>query len=193
VREPVAPRVEAGVPVRPEAPSARSPQPESGLRLGGPPEGRAHPPSSRELPRRGAEGPDAPARRSFRDQIASLGSGMTAETGKQTVDLNSREPRFLSYLARVKRRIERTWTYPPDALALGLGGDLLLVFTLNPAGTLTDVALLHSSGFPILDEEALRAVKAAAPFDPFPAELGGEPWNISAEFHYMLPRAFRAR
>ncbi|MFB3818799.1 MAG: TonB family protein [Candidatus Methylomirabilales bacterium] len=188
--QPVPPRVEAKLPVVPEkAPAPPAPLPEGGLSLGGPAQGRPDLSARRE-----AERPGLPAlRRSLRDQIASLGTGMTAETGEQTVNLDSQEPRFLSYLARVKRRIQRTWTYPPDALALGLGGELVLVFTLNPAGTLTDLALIRSSGFPVLDEEALRAVKAAAPFDPFPAELGREPWNISAAFHYTLPRASRPR
>jgi protein TonB len=50
---------------------------------------------------------------------------------------------------------------------------------------------VHSSGFPILDQEALRAVKQAAPYDPFPPQMGDEPWNISASFHYYLPYRFR--
>jgi outer membrane biosynthesis protein TonB len=51
--------------------------------------------------------------------------------------------------------------------------------------------LVQRSGFPILDEEALRAVKAAAPFDPFPTQMGESPWNIRAFFHYDNPRPFR--
>jgi len=178
------------------APQAPAPElPEARVYLGGSAEAEPAEVGDGERGRRAGAGelPSAPAARrpSLREQIAGLGTGLRAETGRQTVNLDSREPRFLTYLSRVKRRIERTWTYPHDALALGLGGDLVLVFTLNKSGTLTDLDLLRSSGFPILDEEAVRAVKAAAPFDPFPAELGDEPWNISAAFHYNLPRAFR--
>ena len=161
----------------------------SGLSLGGPP--RATPELSEAT--RGAPSPGA-ARRSLRDQIASLGSGLEGDAGgvaKQTVSLDSRDPLFLSYLARVKRRIERVWVYPEEALNHGVGGDLLLIFTLNKAGSLANIRLVHSSGFPILDEEALRAVKLAAPFDPFPPQMGDEPWNISASFHYNLPVRFR--
>jgi protein TonB len=81
--------------------------------------------------------------------------------------------------------------YPEDAQRVGMGGELALVFTINSAGTLTYIQLIESSGFPILDNEALRAVKAAAPFDPFPPQLGDEPWNISAIFRYQSPRYFR--
>ncbi len=101
------------------------------------------------------------------------------------MDLDSRDPLYVSYLAQVKRRIERVWTYPPEAQAEGIGGELFLTFTLNKSGTLTNVRLLQSSGFPILDEEAIQAIKEAAPYDPFPPQLGGEPWNIRASFSYF--------
>lgn len=135
-----------------------------------------------------------PVRPSLREQIASLGSGLTGDAGgtaKQTINLDSREPQFIPYLARLKRRIEREWVYPEEAQRHSVGGELLLVFTLNKAGTLTQIQLVHTSGYPILDAEALRAVKAAAPFDPFPPQLGEEPWNIAASFRYNLPYRFR--
>jgi protein TonB len=68
---------------------------------------------------------------------------------------------------------------------------LLILFTLNKAGSLTYIRLVQSSGYPILDEEALRAIKLAAPFDPFLPQMGDESLNISATFHYDLPRRFR--
>jgi len=137
--------------------------------------------------------PTSPAPRagpSLRDQIAGLGSGLTADAGgsaRRTVPLDSREPRFLDYLARLKRHIQGEWMYPEEARRVGMGGELVLIFTLNKAGTLTYIRLVESSGFPVLDEEALRAVKAAAPFDPFPPQMGDEPWNISAIFRYYSP------
>jgi protein TonB len=116
-----------------------------------------------------------------------------AERAPRTVDLDSQEPRFVAYLEGVRQRIKSHWGYPDEALALGLGGELLLVFTLNQAGSLTDVHLVHSSGFPILDQQALRAVQLAAPYEPFPPELGEEPWEIAASFHYSFPRRDRRR
>jgi TonB family protein len=185
--DPVFPRTDSTPEPSRSAPIIAEPEP-SGLRLGGPLQARPSPPVTERAP-----SPGGKARPSLREQIASLGSGLTADIGsaKQTVDLNNREVRFVDYLSLVKRRIERIWTYPEEALQHGVGGDLLLVFTLNKAGTLTDVRLIYSSGFPVLDQEAMRAVKLAAPYDPFPSQLGEEPWNISASFHYNLPRRFR--
>ncbi len=178
--EPVPPAAEAHRESR-ERSSERS-----GLRLGGPPAELRLPPT-----------PTSPAPRagpSLREQIAGLGSGLTADTGgaaRRTVPLDSREPRFLDYLARLKRHIQSEWIYPEDAQRLGMAGELALVFTLNKTGTLTYIRLVESSGFPVLDEEALRAVKAAAPFEPFPPQMGDEPWNISAVFRYYSPYSYR--
>jgi len=188
------PRPEPAVPQPqriPEPPRKEAPvtPDQSGLSLGGPP------PSALPLPRvKGSPPPAAPARPSLREQIDSLGSGVLADAGasaKQTVNLDNREDRFVEYLARLKRRIQRGWTYPEEALEHGVGGELLLVFTLNKAGTLTNIRLVQSSGFPVLDEEALRAVKVAAPFDPLPPQMGEDPWNIRAFFHYNHPRHSR--
>jgi|WetSurMetagenome_2_1015567.scaffolds.fasta_scaffold00967_15 TonB family protein len=134
------------------------------------------------------------ARPSFRDQIAGLGSGLTADSGglaRETVPLDSSEPRFSDYLARLKRRIEREWTYPEEARRVGMAGELILVFTLNRSGTLTHIQLVRGSGFPALDNEALRAVKTAAPYDPFPRQMGDEPKNISATFRYQSLNYYR--
>ncbi len=186
--EPAVPRSE----ITPEAPREAPTFPSEsrrGLTLSGP----SHPVPS--LPALKGQPPAVgPMRPSLRDQIASLGSGLTADPGgtaKQTINLDSREPQFSPYLARLKRRIEREWVYPEEAQRHGVGGELLLVFTLNKTGTLTSIQLVQTSGYPVLDAEALRAVKAAAPFDPFPPQLGEEPWNIAASFHYNLPYRFR--
>jgi protein TonB len=140
-----------------------------------------------------ADRPGGGLRQSLRDQIASLGTSLKDDAGgsaKQTVSLDSREPRFLNYLARLKRRVQNEWEYPEAARQNGVTGELLLIFTLNKAGSLTSIRLVESSGFPVLDQEALRAVKAAAPYDPFPPQMGEEPWNIRATFRYYAPHQY---
>ena len=72
-----------------------------------------------------------------------------------------------------------------------MAGELILVFTLNRSGTLTHIQLVRGSGFPALDNEALRAVKTAAPYDPFPRQMGDEPKNISATFRYQSLNYYR--
>lgn len=193
--QPAVPRSERlpEAPRQTPAPTAAAiPAPErEGLRLGGPSQGAP------SLPGRAGSPPSAgagPARPSLRDQIASLGSGLTEQGGgpaKRTIDLDSRERQFVDYLSRLKIRIQREWDYPEEAQRSGISGELLMVFTLNKAGSLTFIRLVRSSGFPILDEEALRAVKISAPFEPFSSQMGDEPLNIQASFYYSLPRFLR--
>jgi TonB family protein len=160
----------------------------SGLRLGGPPE-------SSPLPRSKGTPPSSEVSRpSLRDQIASLGSGLTGDLGgpaKRTISLDNREERFIQYLSMIKRRVERIWVYPEEARDHGVNGEVQLIFTLNSAGSLIYIRLVQGSGYPILDEEALRAIKVAAPYDPFFPQMGDEPMNIRATFHYNLPYRFR--
>ena len=174
-------------PVEPRRESREERPPErSGLSLSGPSrDAFLPPPTSAPAPR---------TRPSLRDQIAGLGSGLIADTGgpaKQTISLDDRRPRFLDYLARLKQRIMAEWTYPEDAQRVGVSGDLEIVFTLNPAGTLVYIQLARSSGFPVLDNEALRALKAAAPYDAFPPQMGAESVNIVG--HFIYPSAYRYR
>jgi periplasmic protein TonB len=158
----------------------------SGLSFGGPAVELPAPPLARP--------PADIGRPSLRDQIAGFGSGLRADLSgpaKQTLNLDDRRPRFLDYLGRLKQRIQGEWTYPEDAQRVGMSGELVLIFTLSKTGTLTHIQLVESSGFPLLDNEALRAVKTAAPFDPFPPQMGDEPWNISAIFRYQSSHYFR--
>jgi protein TonB len=190
LREPAAPRSERIPEASPQAPAPTAAERE-GLSLGGPSQAAPAFPGSKGSPPPGEAGP---ARPSLRDQIASLGSGLKEDLGgpaKRTISLDSREEHFVDYLSRLKRRIQRQWDYPEEALRNGVSGELLMVFTINKAGSLTFIRLVHSSGYPVLDDEALRAVKVSAPFDPFPPQMDDEALNISASFYYNLPRYFR--
>jgi TonB family protein len=164
------------------------PRPErGGLTLGGPSAGATLPPPT--APGSGKR----PAGRSIRDQLAGIGAGLGDDDtpGRETIRLDSQEPRYLDTLARIKRRIELVWGYPEEAMLAGIGGEVLLMFTMRKTGTLTGVRLLQGSGYPSLDQEALRAIKAAAPFDPFPPQTVEDPVNILASFHYNSPYRFR--
>jgi periplasmic protein TonB len=54
--------------------------------------------------------------------------------------------------------------YPPEAIAQGIEGEAILLLRFAPDGALTDAQIAKSSGYAILDEAALRAVRAAPRF-----------------------------
>jgi len=77
------------------------------------------------------------------------------------------------YLISWRRKIERIGNinYPEEARRRHIYGSLRLLVSILPDGSLKDVKLLQSSGHPVLDDAAIRIVKLAAPFAPFPDEL----------------------
>jgi len=110
---------------------------------------------------------------------------------EDTVDLNTTEFRYLSYFLKLKRQIEGVWHYPEASRMRGEQGELLLVFTIRSDGYLENVNLLDSSGFTRLDDEAIRAIRVAAPFSPFPQSWELERLNIRAIFRYSFGWSIR--
>jgi periplasmic protein TonB len=111
------------------------------------------------------------------DQQSSSGGG---------VSLDTKELKYLSYFAHIKRRIEQVWTYPSGAIANGLQGQLHLKFILRNDGQVKTVELLRSSGYKVLDKEAWDAVVNAGSFGPFPPTIPDDELHITARFTYVL-------
>lgn len=61
--------------------------------------------------------------------------------------------------------------YPEEARRDHIFGNLRLAVRLRSDGTVDDVTILASSGQRVLDLAAIRTIRLAAPFRPFPAEL----------------------
>ena len=71
----------------------------------------------------------------------------------------------------MKQRIEEGWEYPEIARRDGIQGDLLMKFTIQKSGKVTDVEIVKSSGYPMLDEAAKKALLDASPFNPLARQL----------------------
>jgi len=72
------------------------------------------------------------------------------------------------YLERVRRWIKKFEHYPQEASRRKQQGTALLDITLARDGTVLAVRVERSSGFPLLDEAARKAVFDASPVPPFP-------------------------
>jgi protein TonB len=64
--------------------------------------------------------------------------------------------------------------YPTEARNAGIYGTLRMLVSLKKDGTIKEVAILQSSGSTVLDDAAIRIVRMAAPFAPFPDEMRKE-------------------
>ena len=119
------------------------------------------------------------------DRFASMETdSMEDFDDDEPVSLDTTEVKYASYFARIKHQIERVWIYPSDAAQRGISGDLSLTFRISKDGNLLGVRLVDQSGYEILDVAALKAVKEAAPFYPFPKNIQREKITILANFIY---------
>ena len=119
---------------------------------------------------------------------AHIKQGKTSppQNDEATISLNTKDKRYVSYTKIIKERLMRNWRYPPRAREYLIEGKLLLIFSLARKGNITQIKILGSSGHEILDEEAIRAVNAAAPFPSFPEHITVSRLNIKANFDYRL-------
>jgi protein TonB len=123
------------------------------------------------------------------EKYAQVRSSDQHSSSGGAVSLDTKELKYLSYFAHIKRRIERVWKYPPDAVANGSQGQLHLKFVLRRNGQVKNVELLRSSGVKVLDKEAWDAVVNAGPFESFPQTIPDDELHITARFTYVLDEA----
>jgi len=92
------------------------------------------------------------------------------------------------YIINVREKIDKHWTYPKIAISYNITARVIVLFTVKRTGELETSEVVRGSGYSDLDDEALRAVKAAAPFPPLPPEFKGEHLEIDVEFFYDATR-----
>jgi len=121
--------------------------------------------------------------------------GVTEEGGGgfRLTPLNAPEIQYISYFASIKRKIELVWQYPYEAAVAGTQGELILDFVIARSGAVNSVTLVRSSGSNILDDEATRSIRKAAPFDPIPAQYKIASLLIRGRFIYVHGGALRLR
>lgn len=76
-----------------------------------------------------------------------------------------------TYEGQVIALLNRHKRYPRAALVRGLQGVPVVRFKVDREGKLLSVALEHSCGHRLLDEEIVATVQRAAPLPPFPADM----------------------
>ncbi|MBI5749648.1 MAG: energy transducer TonB [Nitrospinae bacterium] len=101
-----------------------------------------------------------------------------------TIPLDTKEIKYNSYFDSIKRKISSVWRYPDEAMSQGIKGSVVLRFSISREGALLDTMLLSSTNYKVLDEEAVRAVKTASPFDKIPDDIDKNQLNIIATFSY---------
>lgn len=121
--------------------------------------------------------------------------------------LNTRRFLYASFFNRLRDQVAEHWhpdaaqaRHDPNGSLVGRGARrTVLAIALNPEGTLFRIRVHESSGVPFLDEEAIRAVRAASPFsNPPPQLVDTQSGHIDFLFGFILEvggakRIFRYR
>ncbi len=89
---------------------------------------------------------------------------------------NTREYKYAAYLEAWRKKVERigNLNYPDEAKRRRLYGNLILHVAIRPDGTVQAINVKKSSGHKLLDDAAVRIVRLAAPFAPFPPNIRKE-------------------
>lgn len=90
------------------------------------------------------------------------------------------------YRAALRDLIEAGKVYPVKARRLRHQGQVLLSFTIDPDGTISEVQIGRSSGSVILDEAALTLVRSLSGRLPAPAGLAQRRRSFTLPLAYRL-------
>lgn len=117
-------------------------------------------------------------------EIASLEARLDAQR-----QAYAKKPRVMRVTAASTLRSSNAWyvqnwisrvtrvgniNYPTEARRAGIYGTLRMLVSLKKDGTIKELAILQSSGSTVLDDAAIRIVRMAAPFAPFPDDMRDE-------------------
>ena len=123
------------------------------------------------------------------------------EEGEVTA-LNSKEWKYASFFNRLKREVAQNWdpnrvlsVRDPTGRKFGVRDRITTVqVTLDANGALAGVLVLDGSGVDALDEEAVRAIRAAQPFpNPPPGLVDARSRLISFPFNFHVMNGDRGR
>ncbi len=87
--------------------------------------------------------------------------------------VNAQKYKAAAYEKAWQAKVERlgNLNYPNEARRKKLSGSLILSVGLNDDGSIYNIKIRHSSGHKVLDDAAVKIVRLAAPFAPFPDAL----------------------
>lgn len=137
----------------------------------------------------GFSGRDALFDRQTIEEIARNDSGRDGG-GKgpkkdDSITFETEDYRYAGYMRNLRQKIESIWVYPPEAAARGIYGDLKIRFTIKKDGRLGQIELVRTSGYKMLDDAAMKALKDGEPYWPLPDSWGKDSYTIQGHFIYV--------
>jgi TonB family protein len=106
----------------------------------------------------------------------SLGSSIGGMQGKPFPDP--------LYLQRIQERITQNWNPPEGVIGRNKQLNLLVFFTINRQGKISNIMIEEPSGSTVLDQSAIRAVQLSDPLLPIPPLIKDEILKVHFRFTY---------
>lgn len=102
-----------------------------------------------------------------------------SSAGSQSVAFADWQARLLGHLERFKR-------YPRAAQRMHYQGAAAVRYRVDRHGNVLAAELAQGSGYLPLDEEAMAAVRRASPVPPPPAEIAGDPVEVTTPVQFSM-------
>ncbi len=92
---------------------------------------------------------------------------------RKFISANTREFEYASYMQAWVAKVERigNLNYPDEARRRKLQGSLVLTVAISRDGSVDSIDVIQPSGYPVLDEAAIRIVRIGAPYAPLPQNI----------------------
>jgi periplasmic protein TonB len=114
---------------------------------------------------------------------------------RKFISASTQEYKYAAYMEAWRAKVERVGNlnYPEKARKRKLTGSLVLAVALNPDGSINDIIVRRSSGHKVLDDSAIRIVRLAAPYSPFPDAILKETdiLHITRTWQFLNNRGFK--
>ena len=102
---------------------------------------------------------------------------------EMVVDRSTRAKSLNDYTLLTRDAIQRAWKTPLDLSVPGaLKGRITINYTVTRSGALEALELVRGSGNHEMDNSLIAAIRAAAPFPPFPDDVAARKLMIKAKF-----------
>lgn len=110
--------------------------------------------------------------------------------GQDTASYNKFEGKYASYFAKFKNNVYQVWNYPAQSVLKGETGVVRVSFSILKDGSIVNIKLLNTSGYPSLDREVMRVLKNMRQ-TPLPSTYELEQLNVDdANFIYTIGRGW---
>lgn len=123
------------------------------------------------------------------DIIQKYAAGGPDETGTDSVSMQYVKLKYQSYFYKFARRLYRVWVYPEEAAYRRHYGVVHISFVIARDGSISGIKVTESSGYPELDNEAVRALRNTGGV-PLPDSYKLNFLRVNASFKYVLGGGF---